>query len=160
MGFLDTTNNPIVPVFYNVVHAVGANCPNARDDVKLVQYLLKAFYKNAPDLSEPDGSMTVDGQCGPITQRWIDQFQIDMSRGSGQVAIDGRMDRVRNHSVTGSISSTYYSLILLNRWTRTYAPMEWTALPNFVALQNPFNVPAPSWDVVQESQNVPETGGV
>lgn len=147
MGFIDTTTNPAVPVFYNVVHAVGQKCPNMRDDVKLVQYLLKAFYEKAPDTSKPNGVMTVDGLCGPTTRGWINRFEMDMT-GSGQVALDGRIDRVRDHSATSSISQTYYALVLLNRWTIKFNPGAWIMLPNVVHLENPENVPPPSWDVV------------
>ena len=33
MGFLDTTADPGIAVFYNVIHAVGKDAPNRRDDV-------------------------------------------------------------------------------------------------------------------------------
>lgn len=60
--------------FYNVDRAVGPGCPNQRDDVLLVQYLLKWLYAKSGDLhyrtlqplSEP---MKVDGIAGPITLR-------------------------------------------------------------------------------------------
>jgi len=32
-------------LFYNVDAAVGAGCPNRRDDVLLVQYFLREFFK-------------------------------------------------------------------------------------------------------------------
>lgn len=48
MGFIDTSTSPDMPVFYNVVHAVGVNCPNPWDDTKLVQHLLKIFYDAYP----------------------------------------------------------------------------------------------------------------
>ena len=72
MGFIDSSDDPDLPVFYNVVHAVGVQCPNARDDVKLVQYLLTAFYDKALAssgvYSRPKGNMTVDGVCRPVTK--------------------------------------------------------------------------------------------
>jgi len=160
MGFIDTTNNPRLPSFYNVVHAVGSACPNLGNDVRLIQYLLKAFYEKAPDLKSPGGAMTVDGFCGPTTQAWINRFQMDMNRYSGIVAQDGRMDRVRNNSVTSSISRTVYSLALLNRWTAASNPSAWIMVPSVVPLENPMSVPPPSWDVMPQEQNVPESGGV
>ncbi len=110
--------------FYNVVHAVGHQCPNMRDDVKLVQYLLKAFYENAPDTSKPNGIMAVDGLCGPTNRGGINRFEMDMT-GPGQVAFDGRIDRVRDQSMTSSVSQTYYALVLLNRWTIKFNPGAW-----------------------------------
>ena len=67
MAYLIPGTNPPI---YNVEQAVGQNSPNARGDVMLVQYLLHHLYGNAaPDLK-------VDGWIGPITLRWIKQFQI------------------------------------------------------------------------------------
>lgn len=66
MGFIDTTNEPAIPIFYNGTHAVGKDCPNHLDDVKLVQILLREIYKN-PRLTAPKGVMKVDGICGPTT---------------------------------------------------------------------------------------------
>lgn len=48
MGFIDTSSVAQPSVFYNVVHAVGKNCPNMGEDVKLVQYLLKILYDKFP----------------------------------------------------------------------------------------------------------------
>lgn len=47
MGFIETSDETDLPYYYNVVQAVGAESPNLRDDVMLVQYLLKVWYEKA-----------------------------------------------------------------------------------------------------------------
>ena len=79
MGFIDTAPGTKLPVFYNVVHAVGKNCPNMSDDVKLIQYLLKAVYAKAPK-SKPAGDIQVTGSCDSITMNWILKFQMDAAQ--------------------------------------------------------------------------------
>lgn len=161
MGFIDTTTDPRLAVFYNVVHAVGKNCPNQRDDVKLVQYLLMAFYDKVPSLTQPKGEIAVTGYCGPATMNWIVQFQLDANKlAFGSTALDSRIDRVRDHNVKGSFTKTYYTILTLNKWVIDLNPEAWLMTPLLIPLDNPMNVPPPSWDVVQQQQqNVPESGG-
>ncbi len=162
MGFIDSA--PEQPYFYNVVHAVGANCPNQRDDVMMVQYMLRNQYVGEKAVLKPSGEMKVDGICGPITINWILTYQKQLRMGGNSVLIDGRVDRIRNTSTfMGSISKTRYTLYSLNYtlWeTNNKAYME---LPMHVPLSNPANVPPPSNDVVNPwgySEPVPATGGI
>lgn len=163
MGFIDTS--PRLPYFYNVVHAVGKNCPNQRDDVMLVQYLLYWRYKNVkPKAATPKGEMKVDGICGGVTRNWILKFQLDIMFHNHSIYADNRVDRVRNTAtLTGSLSKTVYTLIWLN-WIVAYEePAAFLATPQFVPLQNPLSVPPPSNDIVYEAapqEPVPATGGV
>ena len=151
MGFIDTAPETEIPVFYNVVHAVGKNCPNMRDDVKLVQYLLKILYDKFPAEYRPQGNMTVDGMCGPITRNWILRFQMDFAKDNpGLILVDGRVDRIRNRNFYGSISKTQYTLAVLNKNAAKLDAEGWKATPFIVPLQNPANVPPPSTDVVDE----------
>jgi hypothetical protein len=165
MGFIDTS--PVIPVLYNVIHAVGVNCPNKRDDVMMVQYLLLNFYKNVqPKEATPKGNMTVDGICGGITKNWIKKFQTDLMLRNLSIYADGRVDRIRNTaSLTGSISNTIYTLAWLDWYVAQIAPVEYAALPLVVPTTNPNNVPPPSNDNVKpttpppEPSVVPATGG-
>jgi len=155
MGFLDTSNDSSLPVFYNVVHAVGKQSPNVCDDVKLVQYLLIAFYDKALATSsiytKPKGDLKVDGVCGPVTNNWILKFQLDVNkRHPGTVAADNRVDRVRNKNLKGSITGTIYTLAVLNKFVRIINPTAFVMLPQVVPLENSANVPPPSRDVVQK----------
>lgn len=157
MGFIDTSTEEILPVFYNVVHAVGQQCPNMRDDVKLVQYLLIAFYANGEPvgLKKPPGDLTVTGYCGPTTMNWILALQRDMRKKSKyKIAIDGRIDRVRNKNLVGSITGTVYTLAFLNRGVIKWNPDAFIATPMLIPLENPMNVPPPSNDMVYEASRV------
>lgn len=153
MGFIDTSTVAQPSVFYNVVHAVGKNCPNMRDDVQLVQYLLKILYDKFPPNCRPKGNMTVDGLCGPVTRSWILKFQMHFNADNpGMIMVDGRVDRIRNKDFVGSISKTQYTLAVLNKNAAKLNPEGWTATPSLVPLQNPASIPPPSIDVVDETQ--------
>ena len=155
MGFIDSSPEAEPSVFYNVVHAVGKNCPNMSDDVKLVQYLLKIYYEAVSIDFRPVGNMTVDGVCGPVTRNWILKFQIDCNHEyPGEILVDERVDRIRNQSLHGSISKTIYTLSFLNSSAANYDLKGWLATPNLIPLQNPASVPPPSIDVVGETQVV------
>lgn len=161
MGFIDTAPGTNMPVFFNVVHAVGKNCPNVRDDVKLVQFLLMAFYDKQPSEIRPKGDIAVTGFCGGATMNWILKFQLDVSLSHpGKIATDNRVDRIRDKTrLVGSISNTVYTLAFLNANVAVLNPEAFTALPALVPLENPLNVPPPSPDVIKEVP-VPATGGV
>ena len=153
MGFIDNSNDPDLSVFYNVVHAVGKGCPNMRDDVKLVQYLLIAFYDKALSASsvytKPKGDLSVTGNCDAVTLNWILKFQLDVNtRYPGTVLADDRVDRVRNKNLTGSISGTVYTLAVLNRFTLKVNPDAYLATTLVIPLENPMNVPSPSADTI------------
>lgn len=162
MGFIDTAPGTTLPVFYNLVHAVGKNCPNMTDDVKLVQYLLKTLYAKLPQ-HKPAGEIEVTGACDPPTMNWILQFQMEAAQAHpGKVLVDNRIDRVRQKNFIGSISHTIYTLAALNASLLKNNPEAWIATPALIHLENPSNVPPPSWDVVQQSvpQIVPASGGM
>jgi hypothetical protein len=150
MGFIDTLPaSGQLPVFYNVVHAVGKNAPNAPNDVKLVQYLLMAYYKTTP--TQPTGEMAVTGYCGPVTMRWILDFQMRVNaKLPNAVRIDNRIDRVRNNSIITSISKTQYTLAILNASVKFRDPSAFVLLPSLVPLENASNVPPPSRDEVNQ----------
>lgn len=164
MPFVDTSTNKNLPIFYNVVHAVGKECPNMRDDVMLVQYLLKAFYdKGAPakGWQKPPGEMKVTGLCGPTTKSWIIHFQRDVYKEfPGAISLDTRVDRIRNKDLRGSITGTIYTLAWLNNGVAKYNPQAFVMTPVLIPMVA--NVPPPSIDIVREYEPlvVPATGGV
>src|SRR5205807_552584 len=135
-----------LPAFYNVNFAVGAprefldlNSPatdpsvgyiatkrvpvrNQRDDVMLVQYLLKKIHRFAPGMLAPEGDMTVDGICGPITRRWIGAFQRELRiKRKKRIATDGIVDRALG--VEGSISHTTYTILFMNLAFKANVPI-------------------------------------
>lgn len=159
MGFVDKSNAEWMPVFYNVVHAVGLDCPNFGDDVKLVQYLLKSVYEKQPNY-KPKGTMAVDGFCGPVTRNWIQKFQLDCNEnGNTAVIVDDRMDRVKSRSLINLYGNKFYSLAVLNYNAMCLNPAAWANTPNVVPMTNSQQVPLPGNDYVPTFQTVPTTGG-
>jgi len=110
MAFRDQAN-PIGD-FVNVTFAVGRNAPNYRTDVMLVQYLLLKHYNSPGSQTRPAGNMVVDGYHGPITQKWINQYQRELLAPDVPTAQDGRVDRA--YGMMGSISKTIYVIIQMN----------------------------------------------
>lgn len=150
MGFMETSDWNKCPVFYNVVHAVGKECPNLRDDVKLVQYLLMAYYDVQSPAQRPKGEIAVTGFCGGATMMWIRKFQEDVYRQyPGEVLRDNRIDRIRDKQLQGSISRTYYTLAFLNAYVSQQNAEAFAKLPSVIPLENSLTVAPPSADVVK-----------
>src|SRR5579883_3181062 len=122
MPFLDISSDSRLPSFYNVISAVGTQCPNQPNEVKLVQMMLQIIY------DAPAGELKPDGMCGPKTQKWIRQFQSDMRRSGTPTSTDGRIDRARNQQGFGSISQTRYCIISLNEVAQACNPAAWFAI--------------------------------
>lgn len=117
-----TTQSGATDYSYNVDYAVGHWGCNFKEDVMLVQALLRIAYYEVRDgprqTFEPpagfDTPIAVDGICGPNTTRFIQHYQ-DQSRSAGQdVLCDGRFDPSRAYTQLSSISHTKYSIELLN----------------------------------------------
>lgn len=106
----------------------GSYLPNKRDDVMLVQYLLKRVYQrgqaaqpplNAGGVGDPHAPITelkVDGLCGPKTQGAINHFQMEMKKNGRSIATDGCVDPEHGNSATSSISKTGYTISWLNKY--------------------------------------------
>ncbi len=130
MAYRDRT--PLVPELptgcYNVNRAVGQGAPNRRDDVMLVQLLLKKIYARNRGLGTPPGTMVVDGYCGPITLGWIQHFQRQAKAVKQiNIATDGIVDRFLGGR-HGTISGTVYTILHLNGVIRKDDPGAWEAL--------------------------------
>jgi len=111
--------NGVQHKIYNVNMAVGKNAPNRKDDVMLVQYMLKRIYEKPvyerAALSKPQSVMVVDGFLGPITIQWITRFQLDARDRFGfRVVIDGRVDR--------STATTTYTIDHINNAFKGHYP--------------------------------------
>lgn len=157
MPFIDTCDeSDALPYYYNVVNAVGKNCPNRNDDVKLVQYLLQLFYSNS-GFTPPKGMMRVDGICGPVTKNWITRFQLDVKSFGSPILVDGRIDRARDHHLMGAVSHTGYTILWLNSYVAGWAQEEWAAIPGMIPMQDAGSVPAPSNDYVSDGPAVQST---
>lgn len=157
MGFIDVNgifgdegdDVDFFPVFYNLVHGVGENCPNFRDDVKMIQYLLFHIYKALSPIFTPKGNLTVDGICGGITKNWILKFQLDIRSTGNSILTDKRVDRIRDkNGMSGNISDTYYTMAYLNWYAAGFAKEAYIKLPQAVPLQHLKDVPPPSNDFI------------
>lgn len=95
---------------------------NRRDDVMLVQYLLKRVYqqghKAQPPLNQANGTsqLKIDGIYGPKTQKAITNFQLEMRKNGRNIATDGCIDPERSDSAIASISKTAYTISWLNKY--------------------------------------------
>jgi peptidoglycan hydrolase-like protein with peptidoglycan-binding domain len=109
--------------------------PNKRDDVMLVQYLLRRIYQKAtlrqPPLNPKAGvsqpflisEIKVDGCCGPKTQAAITHFQMESARRGNSIAVDGCVDSARTESLYSTISKTGYTIAYLNSaFFKVYSP--------------------------------------
>lgn len=101
--------------------------PNEKDDVMLVQYLLKKVYQRShqtegrlsPGISDP-AELKIDGQLGPLTQGAIEHFQIQLRRAGASIATDGSVDP--ETGLTSTISQTGYTITWLNKYLWTLYP--------------------------------------
>lgn len=108
-----------VTVAYTNDSSVGPGCQNAREDVLLVQHLLRIAWDDAPGSLgfKPPGEkepIAVDGLAGAQTARFIKFFQEEAARRGANVARDGRVDPVRSGGPTGAISGRFYTVLAMN----------------------------------------------
>jgi hypothetical protein len=117
VAFRDISDIEGIPTFYNLTMAVGDGAPNKRDDVMLVQFLLSEVHKGAtafvPAIPKPTGELKVDGIYGPVTRRFLLNFQTQVQKMGIAIAADGRADKVVR-GVISSISRTIYTVFFLN----------------------------------------------
>ena len=118
-----------IPVPVNSTIVKKSYEPNKRDDVMLVQYLLKRVYQKGhycnPQLNPAGGAATlkVDGIYGPQTAGAIAQFQLEMRRSGKNVATDGCFDSELGDDAISSISKTVYAISLLNEYFWSLYPV-------------------------------------
>jgi hypothetical protein len=135
------------PYLYNVDLGVGPSHhqPNCRDDVMLVQYLLRRVYEKAqeaqPPLNPNAGSawcsgqlvsitqLKVDGNWGTQTQSAIEQFQLELQKRGINIAADGCVDPEKEGHSTLAFSKTSQTISWLNK----YFWMLWSLLAPNVA---------------------------
>ena len=103
-------------LFYSVSAAVGPGAPNRREDVLLVQYLLRESFKGPGFLAHPfpGPPLVVDGVASPNLFAAIVHFQRVARLRGRTIATDGRVDAPVGEQMRGSISQTQYTIIFLN----------------------------------------------
>ena len=128
LGFSD------LPKIYNLTFPVGPDMPNVRDDVLLVQTLLKLA--NFTCSSERDGSterslsIDVNGWFGEQTQRAIETFELCVREKHLLLVADGVIDP--SSDVGYTTEGVIYKIIHLNRFARqaTRLGNEYEQMPN------------------------------
>lgn len=162
MGYIDTSEK--LPLFYNLFSAVGENCPNRRDDVMLVQYLLYWRYKNSkPYFAAPEGEINIDGIYDEITNNWILKFQSDIMLSGYPIQADNCVDRILDKETFRGLSAdTIYTLALLNWIVSCEEPEAFAKTPAFVPLQNLPDSPRRQGDFIISKlpQMIPATGRI
>jgi hypothetical protein len=122
--YLLSQHNTVIKLIYTVDKAVGAGCPNLRDDVALVQFLLRAVLEDGESFQVPAGApLSIDGICGPQTILYIKSWQqqerqLDMKDGAKpgtpMQPQDGVISPMLVRSGIGSLSHYRYSILSLN----------------------------------------------
>jgi hypothetical protein len=112
LGFSD------LPKIYNLTFPVGPDMPNVRDDVLLVQTLLKfASLTSTDDVSiEQSLSIDVDGCFGEQTQRAIEAFELCVREKHLLLLADGVIEPSSDVGYTAE--GVIYKIIHLNRFAR------------------------------------------
>lgn len=116
---LKNASSSDVTVAYSIDNAVGRGCPNQREDVLLVQHLLRIAWEDAPTSKgfRPPAEtrpLNVDGFFGQTTARFIEFFQQEAQRRGVQISQDGRVDPVLSGGTRGALSNTFYTILALN----------------------------------------------
>lgn len=103
-------------VFYNINSAVGLGMPNQRQDVLLVQFLLREVM-NHPDskAGRPAGNnLSLDGVFGNQTETWIRAFQ-NLARTKGSaIIVDGKVNSAPPDYRAKMTSGMSYTIAHLN----------------------------------------------
>lgn len=104
---------------YTVEQAVGTGCPNRRDDVLLVQFLLKII-SEGPEKTKytppGKGPLKCDGLWGPTSQAYLNRYIVANTNANPNAPLtkDGRVDPVVGGKFTGAISGNLYTILALN----------------------------------------------
>lgn len=125
LGFAD------LPTIYNLTNAVGRGQVNRRDDVLLVQKLLKMAHAMILSGGLPSGStstITVDGYYGPETQTCIDAYQKEQAFYYHKlISQDGTIHPSSSDGYTKS--DQLYTIVHLNRSAAKRDRWAYAAIP-------------------------------
>ncbi len=117
MARVDLLNTPtLFHLFYNVDAAVGKNAPNRRDDVLLVQYLLKS----ASTLGYPqvfNWNLLNYPLSGSWDRNWaglLAAYTDSEVAARNKMVADDRVDPVKNGRLIGPVHHAQYTIVVLN----------------------------------------------
>ena len=103
-------------LIYDIDAAVGPGAPNKRDDILLLQYLMREVPRSGRFQPEPFPSpLLVDGNPSPGLFANIKHFQrlMKLKLPAGMVAQDGRIDPIPSTSVFAT-TGVQYAMVTLN----------------------------------------------
>jgi len=136
-------------LFYNVDAAVGKNAPNRKDDVLLVQYLLK----NASTLGFPQvfqWNVLNYPLAGVWDRNWQSLLEVytetEIGAGNKMVA-DGRVDRPAGGRVSGPVHHRQYTIVVLNLRYAIVRPSDYPRLAEVADCPGELRVPL-KWKVL------------
>src|SRR6185503_19459158 len=114
LGFSD------LPHIYNLTFPVGPDMPNLRDDVLLVQTLMKlanfSCGQESHNSAETSRSIKVDGRFGAQTKRMVEAFEIFVREKKLMLVADGVIVPASNDGYTAQ--GIVYKIIHLNQVAR------------------------------------------
>jgi peptidoglycan hydrolase-like protein with peptidoglycan-binding domain len=123
MAFTMPTDLTGLPTIYNVRFPVGPSMVNRRDDVMLVQTLMKLanFTRFTPALGPVEASrdIAVDGFFGPQTKRMIKAFEADRQSARLLLVADGVVESSPKDGFTRA--GVLYKIVHLNRSAKNAA---------------------------------------
>ena len=133
MARIEKVKDSLLMRIYNVEGTVGFNIQSKRDDVLLVQVLLRMIYPNSnyfPDGLNKDVSLPpITGHCGITTSMWISTFQLDQGM-APKMQANGIVNHARTPKVRSPITGDFYLIYLLNLICSTRNTSEYLRLMN------------------------------
>jgi hypothetical protein len=114
LGFSD------LPTIYNITYPVGPNMPNLRDDVLLIQTLMK--FANFTSKNEVHSSaqasraIEINGWFDELTKRMIEDFEVFVREKHLLITADGVFRPSSNDGYTPQ--GVIYKIIHLNRFAK------------------------------------------
>jgi hypothetical protein len=131
-------------IVFNVDEHVGPNCPNATEDVFLVQFLMRKAVAKAladrPLLRQRILRVQVTGKCDPATVDGIKAVQERMKEKNPGTIIDGRVSPAKG-TIYGDGT---WTILTLNATVRGSYPETWPRLQDFQDCPAPLKQRVPS----------------
>ena len=138
-------------LFYNLDAAVGTNAPNRKDDVMLVQYLLKSTSTlGFPQIFKWNLlNYAISGVWDRNWQGLLSAY-VDAETGIGnKMVADGRIDPVVNGRITGPVHNLQYTIVVLNLRFSMVRTADYARLAELADCPTELRIPL-KWQVLQK----------
>jgi hypothetical protein len=119
-----------LPLFFNVDHHVGRQKTNSREDVLLVQFLIRKAGQTAHSVTSAEtkslmANLSVTGSCDDDTVAAIRAAQEHIRRGNPAAVVDSVVSPARAYDYG---PNTRWTIVLLNLQMRLSTPQTWPRL--------------------------------